>query len=406
MSVKNIKPGQAIRFKGYDENVPEDERLLEAGADYPVAEVDVKENKVTVEIENPDFNAKKPANEKNPKTLLVEVFEEEFDTIEEEQAPAPVVATRTRPAAATAKTPARPTGTAPKAAAKPAAAAAKAPAKAATKAGAKAAPPPPAQTAEEQAADAAEEEEEVLEQEDEEIVKLVEEAGDGILDLAQELATESAAQDYRLGGVLYHIRLTKAYEGLDDRYKEKGGFGLYVKENLNVEYRKAMYLKDIYVAANKFGIAPETIARIGWTKAAKISEVMDQENAEELVKLAEENTVSDLVENIKASYKEVGGQKGDKKRMVIFKFRSFEDQAEVIQAALEGCASAMGFTGSKALDQAFEHIITEWATEHPVSAPAKTTGKKVAAPAARKTAPAAARPAARPTARPAARAAA
>ena len=134
-----------------------------------------------------------------------------------------------------------------------------------------------------------------------------------------------------------------------------------------------MYLIDIYYKWNKFGLEPEKVAQIGWAKAAKIAAVMTEETAEELVKLAEENTVADLVENIKTSYKEVGGVKGDKKKLKLFKFKLFESQADAVEEVL---ASVMGAMNFKNLDEAFEHIVMEWATEHPVEAKEEKSAKR------------------------------
>jgi hypothetical protein len=404
MSLKDIKAGMAIRFKGYAPDTPEADQLLGEGTEYVVADVNLKEKSVSVEIENPNFNEKKKVSDTNSKTLLVDVFEEEFELVEE--APAE------EEAAAAPAPRARPTGTKPAAKAAPAAAAKAAPAKAAAKPGsAKATAPAPkagarpvakpaAAKVEEEAVEEGDPEVEALEQEDAEIVKLVEEAGDNLLGLAQELVEESAAQDYKLGGVLYHVQLGKAHHAQDERYKERGGFGLYVKEQLNIEYRKAMYLIDIYFKFNKFGIDSAKVAALGWTKASKIASVMSEDNAAELVELAETNTVSDLSENIKANYKEVGGTKGERKKLVTFKFKLFEDSAEVVKTALENAAAALGY---KKLDQAFEHVVTEWATEHPMKpAAAAPQGRRVAAPAAAPRAaakPAAAKPVARPAAR-------
>lgn len=339
MSIKNTKVGDTIIFKGYGDDVEDADRLLDADGEYKVIEVDVKEKKVSVEIDNPDFNAKKKVSDDNAKTLIVEVFEEEFE------APAAEVEEKVAPA---------------------------------RKRGAAAAATKPAKEAKAKKEEKVEVIEDALESEDEEIVKLVEDA-DNILELAQELVEESAATDYKLGGVLYHVRLDKAYESLDKRYKEKGGFELYVQEHLNIEYRKAMALVQIYYTVNKFGVDADKITEMGWTKAWKISQVMDKKNAKALVKLASTSTVADLTENIKASYKEVGGTKGEKKKLITFKFRLFEDSAEVVTAALNGAAAALGFSR---LDEAFEHIVTEWATEHPMKAPETAkVGKRVSAPA-------------------------
>lgn len=356
-SVKSVKEGSQIVFKGYDADVPEDDRVLTEGETYEVVEVDTKEKKVVVEIDNPGFNPRKKVTEENAKTIQVEVFEEEFDLPEAAEEEAPAKKTAAKGKAAT-KTPAK--------------SETKAPAKASKTAAKGKAAPPAEEPGDEEAIDDG-----VLEEEDEEIAALVSDTDD-LLALAKELDEESAAHDWKLGGVLYHVRLDKAYETLDKRYKENGGFELYVQEHLNIEYRKAMALIQIYYNCNKFGVDPKAVTEMGWTKAWKIAQVMDEDNAQELVELASESTVADLVENIKASYVNKGGSKGDKKKLITFKFRLFEDQAEGVRNTLEAAAEALGL---KNLDAAFEHIVQEWGTEHAMTGKKASVGKRVSAPA-------------------------
>jgi hypothetical protein len=376
-------------FKGYSETPEDGQDFLVEGQEYEIAEVNEDESSVAVVADNPDFNPKKKANdETNPKTILVDVFFEELEEPEGEDESAPKAKGKAAPAKATGKVvplkgkaaaedtdndadadadapaPAPAKG---KAAAKSTPAKAKAKGKAApAKVKGKAAPKAEDSETADPYGDLDEE------SEDQEILGLVNESED-ILELAKEVVEESAALEYRLGGVLFHVRKSKAYEELDNRYKEKGGFSVYLLEHLNIEYRKAMYLIDIYYKWNKFGLEPEKVAQIGWAKAAKIAAVMTEETAEELVKLAEENTVADLVENIKTSYKEVGGVKGDKKKLKLFKFKLFESQADAVEEVL---ASVMGAMNFKNLDEAFEHIVMEWATEHPVEAKEEKTAKR------------------------------
>lgn len=401
--------GGTVKFLGYQDDVPADEQVLEEGKVYTVVEVNPEDKSLVLETENPDFNPKKKESESNPQTLMVDVFEdeveeadedeseEEADEDEAEEAPKAKAA----PTKAKAKAKSAPVKEkeeeeeeeeeAPKAKAKPAAKA-KTAAKPAAKAAAKAKPAAKAKVAEKKAAPSskAEKPEEVeqypaLESEDEEITALVEGA-ESVLELAEELVEEGAELDYKLGGVLYHVRLSKEYQSLDARYAENGGFGLYVKERLNVEYRKAMYLIDIYYKFNLFGIDAEKVKEIGWTKASKIAAVMSEDNAEELVELAEKSTVADLQDTIKEDYVEKGGSKtaGEKKKRVTFKFRLFEDQASLVTEVLNTVAKDMGV---KDLSAAFEHIVAEWAAENLNLKPA-AKAKTAAKPAAKAAAPA------------------
>ena len=332
--MSDFKKGSTVKFKGYDADTPKDEQVLTKNGTYVVEEVEEGKDGITlvVRADNPDFDPDAPESKKNTKTILVDVFAEEVEEVaakagkkgKAEAESAPAKKGRTRPAKAAAK-------------------------KASKK----------AEKAEGEEGPTAVEDT-VLEKEDKEVKKMVEDADD-ILELAQELSEEGAALDYKLGGVLYHVRLDKAYEKVDKRYKENGGFGLYVQEQLNTEYRKAMYLIKIYVKANQFGIDPEKIAAIGWTKAAKIAAVMNADNADELVELAEESTVADLIDSIKESYKEVGRKAGERKKMVTFRFRVFEDQGDACARIIKGAAEQLGL---KREDDAFEHIIVEWGVEH------------------------------------------
>lgn len=371
-----FKAGDSVVFKGYSEDVPETEQVLTENETYPVVEVNAKEGSLAVEIDNPDFNPKKKESEANSKTIIVDVF---FDEVEmaadeadaEEEAPAPKAKAAAKPAAkqatvAKGKAKAAPAEEpeadeeeaeetpAPKAKGKTVAkAAAKPVAKGKTAAKGKAVAKPKAEKAEPEDPYAA------LESEDGEILALID--GVDLLELAEELVEEGAALDYKLGGVLYHVRLDKAYEELDERYAENGGFGLYVKEKLNVDYRKAMYLIDIYYKFNLFDIDAAKVQELGWTKCSKIAAVMTAENSEELVELAEGSSVSDLTDTIKESYKSVGATAGEKRKKITFKFRLWEDQASAVEETIKGAAESLGL---KNLDDAFEHIVMEWAAEH------------------------------------------
>lgn len=384
----DITKGSKIVFTGYSQPPEDGEELLVAGESYEVVEVNKKENSVVVRVDNPDFKPKVPESAKNPKSILLDVFAEEFEVSEEEEVTKPGKAAKGRgkPAAPTQeeeeeegegeeeKVIAPAAGKAPKAAkttTKPGKAAPgkAAPAKAVTKGKGKPAAKAKKANAADEGKGLVDPYADLLEEnEDEEILGLVNEA-DSLLDLAKEVSEEASAVEYKLGGILFHVRKTGAYKEMDDRYAEKGGFSLYVLEQLNVEYRKAMYLIDIYYKWNKFGLDSAKVASIGWAKAAKIAAVMSEENADELIELAETNTVADLVANIKTSYKEVGAQAGTKKVLKTFKFRLYEDQAAAVEEVIQSTAASMGFTS---LDLAFEHIIMEWATEHGVSADAES----------------------------------
>lgn len=199
------------------------------------------------------------------------------------------------------------------------------------------------------------------------------------------MVNDAEVLNYKLGGILYHLRLGKSYQEVDKKYAVKGGWQLFIEEQIpGLGYRKAMNLIDIYYEVNLHGIDPAKVQQIGWAKMAKIAQVMTAENADELVELAETSTVAVLTDTIKESYKEVGSTAGEKRKKIMFKFRLWEDQATGVDEIIKATQESMGF---KDPSDAFEHIVMEWAAEHPLEpkkAAAKAPAKATAAPAAAK----------------------
>jgi hypothetical protein len=99
---------------------------------------------------------------------------------------------------------------------------------------------------------------------------------------------------------------------------------------------------------------------IGWTKAKEIARVMDEGNAEDLVELAQESTVEDLKDSIKESYSSgTGGSPAVRK--VKFSFSLEASDAVLITNYIEDAKEQLGADN---LNEVFEHIVTEWASEH------------------------------------------
>lgn len=363
-AVPAFKKGDMVVFNAYVEEVPEDEQVLVEGEQYLVASINEDNNAVVLELDNPDFNPKKKESADNTKTIQVDAFFDEVSLVpedeqgddqdEDEVQEAPPARTKGRTKAVVEEP-------APAAKGK-AKAAVKAPAKSAkasTKVAAKAKAPKIKDDEEKAESDALPE----LESEDEEIVELIN-AADDLVSLASELVESSAALDYKLGGVLYHTRLSKAYHEVKEGYADKGGWQLFIEEELpGLGYRKAMHLINIYYNFNLYNIDADKVAELGWTKCSKIAQVMTKDNAEELIELAGESSVADLSSTIQESYKDVSNAKGEVRKKVAFKFRLFEDQAVGVSSVFANVQSAMGF---KDPSDAFEHIVMEWAAEHDI----------------------------------------
>lgn len=197
------------------------------------------------------------------------------------------------------------------------------------------------------------------EEEDQDILALVRETDD-IIGLAQDEIHDASLTEYRLGGVLYHVKRSGDYKEVENgKYDRRGGWQDFISDVLNMEYRKATYLIQIYTKFSKYGIPAEEAALIGWTKASVIAGYMNADNAEDLIQYAEEQTVSELKETVKQI--RTTGEKQVTKR-IIFKFRLTEDAAIAVRELLEQAKIALGEGRSE--DDLFEHIVTEWATEH------------------------------------------
>lgn len=367
---EGFEKGQRIKFLGYGPDVKEEEQVLAADEIYEVVDVTEEGNPV-VRIENPDFDSKKKENANtNPKFLEVEALPEEVELVEEvaegegapaaeaEAAPAQAAPARGKGKATAAEKPAAKTETKGKATA---------PAKAKGKAVAK--PEPVDADAEQKDEDDLPE----LENEDENVLDLIK-GNDDIIAVAQDLEAQVGQTEWQLGGLLYHIRKDKLHRTLTDdkgkpiaEYSEKGGFAAFLRDYFNLDYRKAMYLIEIYVNFTQAGIedAAGVVARIGWTKASKIAKplIAEDANVDDLIELAETSTVADLSEAIKEQVT-VGGTKGEggeKKTRITMKFRYFEEEAESINAILEAAKEQLGL---KDIGEALSHIVQEWATEH------------------------------------------
>lgn len=389
--VAQIEVGGYARFLGYPEDTPEAEQVLVAGEVYEIVGITEPEGDdpggdPILAAGNPDFNPNKKENpETNPSVIEVQVFaneiepaeapaeEAEAEAVEEAPAPAPApakkAAAKAAPAPAPAKTAPAKKGTAPVKAAPGKKAAAKAEEAEAP------APVDPDDLPE-------------LEGEDPEVLALVQGSED-LIATAQELEQAAATTEFQLGGVLYHLRKDKVHRsvvGEDGKtpvaeYNEKGGFQSFLRDYFNIDYRKAMYLIEIYISFTQAGIADAAavVAAMGWTKAQKIAKPLLSEgaNADELIELATNNTVADLTTALQEQVN-VGGTTtgGTSVTRTTLKFRLFEEQGKATLAILEAAQASMGL---KDLNEALHYVVTDWAstnaggTATADSAPAQTT---------------------------------
>jgi hypothetical protein len=136
---------------------------------------------------------------------------------------------------------------------------------------------------------------------------------------------------------------------------------MFVDEQIGLDYRKAQYLIDIYAKFTRFGVGGDVAARLGWSKASRISGVMNQDNADELVTIADDSSFRDLEDTVKEFKTTKGAEKGVRIKKLGFRFRIAEEGGVILNDYLEQARTELGLDS---LDDTFQHIITEWSQEH------------------------------------------
>lgn len=242
----------------------------------------------------------------------------------------------------------------------PAKPAAKAPAKAAAPAAKPAAKAKPAAPAAKPAAKAAHEAAEALEIVNTESLAAIL-ADQDALTAAKEVVQQIEEGYFNLGGLLAHIQQEELYQQAG--YEGNQAFDRYVADELGIDYRKAMYLIKIYTHFSQLGVDESRLSEIGWSKAKELVGVATVENFDELVDFATEHSRTELQEHIKTTYQGGSGRgtgTGEPAvRKTTFKFAAFEDQANVILAAIEQAKEQHGITDD---GEAMIVIMTEWAS--------------------------------------------
>lgn len=150
-------------------------------------------------------------------------------------------------------------------------------------------------------------------------------------------------------------------------YKNLGyeSFGDFAKAELNIEYRKIMWLLQIGQTCIAHRITKEQLydTNIEWTKLKEIvtviNEDMDRSEIRKLLTDAKKMSykqVEDMVRSMKV--KKVGGEVVKEE---VFKFKFVGDQINTINLALEMAKEIIGTDNNS---QALEYICGEWIQNH------------------------------------------
>ena len=98
----------------------------------------------------------------------------------------------------------------------------------------------------------------------------------------------------KLARCLYDIYYRDAFRTWD-----YSTFEDYVDSELQINYRKAMYLIEIYNKATMLNMDLARLENIGWTKARELVRIVDQSNTDEWLSIAEESTAKELSFKVK-----------------------------------------------------------------------------------------------------------
>lgn len=181
---------------------------------------------------------------------------------------------------------------------------------------------------------------------------------------ATDLSKESEALFYTLGGVLMHVANDNLQETVQDAegrplYYGAGSFRRYVEEELSVSYRKARWLISIYETFAPLGVTEEQAAEIGWTKLRAMVPVVNEDNLEDLMDFAKDNSRNELEEKIQTEYIDAGTEDTKvKKTTVTFSF--IETDFDVVEGAIESAQKELD--GDPTKSEGLMLICSEWAT--------------------------------------------
>lgn len=175
------------------------------------------------------------------------------------------------------------------------------------------------------------------------------------LDAAKALVTQAEETYFTLGGVLAHIY----YEGIFKAvgFTGKRGFADYVEQELGVQYRKAMYLIDIYVTFRKLGVDERRLTQIGWSKAKELTKFATPENFDELVDMAGDKTREELVQHLRTTMVDAETGNSERVQRSVYKFVMFGDAITTVASAL---TEAQQMSNSDKPEVALEYICAEW----------------------------------------------
>jgi len=173
----------------------------------------------------------------------------------------------------------------------------------------------------------------------------------------EQLSEQSGYAMFKMGGLFARIKS----QGWFDPYES---FEEWAGAVHGVAKRKAQYSISIYENLVNSEIPFEKCKGIKWSKLKEIAPVMTKDTADVWIEKAKEMNVSNLIEAVKAHKKSLlDANSGDPnaeglaKKVITRSFKLYEDQAEVVQTAID---KAKADTGAEENNQALERICLDF----------------------------------------------
>jgi len=160
-----------------------------------------------------------------------------------------------------------------------------------------------------------------------------------------------------------YVELAKLlYEAYHQDHYVKWGyddFKDYCDAELSTNYRKAMYLIDIWDKIKRLKLSPARVAKIGWTKMKDIASVIDEKNAKEWLDKAGKMSTREVTDAVKTVRKDSSGSP-EVPTTTTLKIVMGETEAAVVLEAIE---EAKALTESDSTALALEMIASDWMEE-------------------------------------------
>jgi len=199
------------------------------------------------------------------------------------------------------------------------------------------------------------------------VQQLVEGSPQDVIDAGQSLIDRIEESYFIFGGVLNSIHQKGLHSKIGKDYlNNKQGFTQFLKDVYGIEYRKAMFLIQIYKSFSALGIDEKRLSKIGWSKAKElVNHLATKDDALKLIDFAEKNKIDDLKEHVKTKYKNV--KTGKIEGTANLKLRSYsirltEDKAELVDEALRHAMDSLD-EGEQTPSAALHYICSRYMTE-------------------------------------------